>query len=112
MADLLTVERDAGTEVTRLTVAGELDVAGGNIVREAMEQAALDRAAHVLIDLRGVTFLDSSGLAAVLAAARTLDQHGTTLSSYCPPGSEARLVIEMAGVDRLLGLQEEPAATP
>src|SRR3954452_21621608 len=112
MGDRLTVERDAAAELTRLTVAGELDVAGGNVVREAMEHAALDRAPHVHLDLRGITFLASSGLAAILAAARTLDHHGTALSASAPPGSEARLVIEMAGVDRLLGLRGEGAATP
>src|SRR4051794_19168175 len=98
MPDLLSVEPDVDHERTLLAVRGELDVAGGGDVRSAMEQAALDRAARVVLDLREVSFLDSSGLAAILAGARTLDQHGTRLETDCPPGSEARLVIEMAGV--------------
>jgi anti-sigma B factor antagonist len=104
MHDVMTLRREAGPEVTRLAVAGEVDLAGGGELRDAMEQAALGRAAAVELDLRDVSFLDSSGLAAVLSGARVLDAHGCALRTACPPGSEARLVIEMAGVGRLLGL--------
>ena len=104
MRDVMTLERDDGPEATRLAVAGEVDLAGGGQVRDAMEQAALDRAARVDLDLRAVSFLDSSGLAAVLSGARLLDAHGCALRTECPHGSEARLVIEMTGVGRLLGL--------
>ena|SRR5829696_4216471 len=107
MRDPMTVDREVAPEATRLAVQGELDLAGGGEIRSAMEQAARDRAPKVRLDLRDVSFLDSSGLAAVLAGARTLDQHGTALETECPHGSEARLVIEMAGVGRLLGLRDD-----
>jgi anti-sigma B factor antagonist len=100
----MTLQREVGPEATRLAVAGEVALAGGGELRDAMEQAALDRAAAVEVDLRDVSFLDSSGLAAVLSGARVLHAHGCDLRTVCPPGSEARLVIEMAGVGRLLGL--------
>jgi anti-sigma B factor antagonist len=103
--DLLTVERLEENGRTVLGVSGEVDVAGGLSLREAMEQAARDRAAEVRLDLRKVSFLDSSGLAAILHGARTLDALGTPLVTDCPHGGEARLVIEMAGVGRILGLQ-------
>jgi anti-sigma B factor antagonist len=104
MHDVMTLRREVGSEVTRLAVGGEVDLAGGRELRDAMEQAALDRAAGVELDLREVSFLDSSGLAAVLGGARVLDAHGCALRTESPHGSEARLVIEMAGVGKLLGL--------
>ena len=104
MHDVMTLQREVGPEVTRLAVGGEVDLAGGRELRDAMEQAALDRAAGVELDLREVSFLDSSGLAAVLGGARVLDAHGCALRTESPHGSEARLVIEMAGVGKLLGL--------
>jgi hypothetical protein len=42
----------------------------------------------------------------VLHGARTLDALGTPLRTHSPHGSEARLVIEMAGVGGILGLQD------
>jgi anti-sigma B factor antagonist len=90
-----------------LAVAGELDVLSGRRVREAMERAAGDGVRTVELDLREVTFLDSSGLAAVLHGARDLSARGVAVAARSPRGSEARLVIEMAGVGPLLGLQDE-----
>ncbi|HSD78289.1 MAG TPA: STAS domain-containing protein [Solirubrobacteraceae bacterium] len=104
--DALTVERGRDGATTVLAASGEVDVEGGGELRAAMEQAARERARAVELDLRGVTFLDSSGLSAVLHGARTLDAQGTALATRCPHGSEARLVIEMAGVGRILGLQD------
>lgn len=104
-----TVEVLRGDEpgTARLAVAGELDVLSGRSVREAMERAADDGARTVELDLRDVTFLDSSGLAAVLHGARDLSARGIAVAARSPPGSEARLVIEMAGVGPLLGLRDE-----
>jgi anti-sigma B factor antagonist len=44
---------------------GELDMATAPACREALD-AALDRGADILIDLRGLTFLDSVGLSTLL----------------------------------------------
>jgi anti-anti-sigma factor len=104
--DLPTLERRQDGSTAVLAVSGELDVVGGRVAREAMEEAARDRTDEVVLDLRGVSFLDSSGLAAILHGARTLTALDTRLATRSPHGSEARLVIEMAGVGNLLGLQE------
>jgi len=104
--NLLSLQRREDAGATVLAVSGELDVAGGGQVREAMEEAGRERAPQLTLDLREVSFLDSSGLAAVLHGARTLRALGTPLQTRSPHGSEARLVIEMAGVGGILGLQE------
>jgi anti-sigma B factor antagonist len=104
--ELLSLQRRQDGATTVLAVSGELDVAGGGAVREAMEEAARERVQDLALDLREVSFLDSSGLAAVLHGARTLHALGTPLRTRSPHGSEARLVIEMAGVGGILGLQE------
>jgi anti-anti-sigma regulatory factor len=60
-----------------VTVAGELDLAGAGLVtamldhvcrRQAGPARAADRADQVDVDLAGVTFVDSHGLASVLDA--------------------------------------------
>jgi anti-anti-sigma factor len=72
-----------------------------------MQRAADGGAQTVELDLRDVSFLDSSGLAAILHGARDLSAHGVRIAARSPRGSEARLVIEMAGVGPLLGLRDE-----
>ena len=60
----LGVERHNGTTV--VTVAGEIDMATAAELRECL----VGTQGHVIVDLRGVSFLDSSGIG-TLASART-----------------------------------------
>src|SRR4051812_268031 len=49
-----------------LTVSGELDLQTQRRLRSDLSEAAGDRSRELLIDLRGVTFLDSSVLAVLV----------------------------------------------
>ncbi len=57
-----------------LLVAGDLDMAGGPILEQAMVEREAELAAaeggDLIVDLAGVHFIDSSGLRSLLAAAR------------------------------------------
>jgi anti-sigma B factor antagonist len=104
----LTVERtpaDGGG--LRLRVAGEVDLAAGAALREAVDAALDERPDRLCLDLAGVTFLDSSGLSGLIGAARRAQERGAELAVASPPGSEARLVIELAGMGGYLGLERQ-----
>ena len=58
-------------DVWRVDVAGEIDLYSVVELQRALE-AISPEAARVVFDLREVTFIDSTGLAALLAAARRL----------------------------------------
>jgi anti-sigma B factor antagonist len=58
------MERD----VVRVCLFGEVDIDRAGQIREQLENAAATGAEHVVLDLRGVTFLDSTGLHLVLEA--------------------------------------------
>ena len=63
----IAVERQDG--VTRLDVAGELDLATAPALREAVAGLlAAGEALTLVLELSGVSFLDSSGLGALLQA--------------------------------------------
>lgn len=84
---------------TVLEPAGELDIGTVPEFRAAVEQAA--RSGHVLVDLSRLTFMDSSGLRALLEAARDARDAGWRLELR--EASEAvQRVIAMTGADRLL----------
>jgi anti-anti-sigma factor len=104
VADLdfdLTVARDAQGG-TRLTLRGELDLGSA----AQLEQALIEATGAVLLDLRGLTFMDSTGVRVLLEAA----ERGGPLRILAPTGGEARVTIEETGIAPLLPLAEDPEA--
>jgi anti-sigma B factor antagonist len=63
----LTIEPLAGGAV-RVALRGELDLEHAYTFDEELRRVEADRPPCVVLDLRGLTFLDSSGLARLLAA--------------------------------------------
>jgi anti-anti-sigma factor len=94
---------DDGRTVT-VTVTGEVDIATAPELYVALSGGHAREAAAVVVDLLGVTFLDSSGLHALLAANEDLEgRMGVVPSAAC-----LRL-FEIAGVtDRFT--RSEPIA--
>jgi anti-sigma B factor antagonist len=83
-----------------LVVTGEIDIATAPQLRRELE--ALSREAHSpgIVDLAGVTFLDSSGISALLAARKAVSGTAVTLV-LADPSPPVRRVLEIAGVDQL-----------
>jgi anti-sigma B factor antagonist len=96
----------------RLVLEGEVDLASAQTVRRAVGDVLDQGAREIVIDLTPVTFLDSTGLALLLHAARDADRRGAAVRSISPAGAEARLVIELAGVGGILGLEDPQPAQP
>lgn len=79
-----------------VTVSGEVDMATAPRLRAALERAS--GAAEVRVDMRAVTFMDSTGLSALVSAHQALAR----LVIVCPPGP-GRRALEVSG---LMGLLE------
>jgi anti-sigma B factor antagonist len=99
---------DAHADAVTLEVEGELDVATGETLKRAVHGVLEQGAANVRIDLSPTTFIDSGGLAALIAAAREVRDRRGDVHVACPKGSEARVFIDLSGVGSLLGLTEAP----
>ena len=85
----------------RLTIrfVGELDHAAASGAMRAVASAAeefLPR--QCVLDLAGLTFMDSSGVAVILRAQRMLSAMGA---------EQARRVLELAGLDSMLAPAED-----
>ena len=74
----LTIEPLAGGAV-RLALRGELDLEHAYTFDEELRRIEAARPPCVVLDLRGLTFLDSSGLARLLAANRRAKREGRKL---------------------------------
>ena len=102
------VERQAGQ--TRLAVDGELDLASAPALQDAISRLLApgdgpDGGAEIVVDLAGLTFLDSSGLGALLQArAAVLAAGGRLTLTAVAPGP--RRVITIAGLAGTFGLPD------
>ncbi len=102
----LLVERAAAARGTMVCRAvGELDLVGAGLLRRLTTDLGAITG-PVEIDLAGVTFIDSSGLTALVGMVRRTAEHGTELRFTNPRPSVAR-VLSITGVDRVLGLEPE-----
>jgi anti-sigma B factor antagonist len=84
----------------RLVVDGELDLAAVPALRGALTALRRDGRSTIL-DLRRVTFMDSSGLR-VLIEAGSQRAAGWGVSLVLPDDGPVRRVIELSGVERAL----------
>jgi anti-anti-sigma factor len=62
----------------RIRVGGELDLTTADRLIEAIDEACAAQA-HVVVDLQPCSFLDSTGIAAILCGRRQLNEHGRVL---------------------------------
>ena len=99
MALQIDVERREDRAVLRLD--GRLDLIGAPGLRDAVETAVAGGDARIVVDLEGVSFVDSSGVGALVGGLRRAREAGGDLV-LAAPGEQARTVIALTGVDRVL----------
>jgi anti-sigma B factor antagonist len=80
-----------------LALSGELDIETAPRLTEEVEMAVWGTVGAFVLDLSGLTFLDSSGLHALLRARAYLAREDRTLVLVCPPGP-ARRVLDLTSV--------------
>lgn len=92
---------------SELTIAlsGEIDHHAARELMAQLDQAIAERVpARLTLDLSGVTFMDSSGIAVLLRARRQLGHNGGVLRVVNIP-AQARRVLDAAGIGRLISLE-------
>lgn len=96
---------DVLDDESRVVLWGEID---GALRTEAsgVLASALRRELPVVIDLEAVTFMDSTGIAFLVQFCTIGADEGITVVVRKPP-QLVRDVIEMLGIDELLGLERE-----
>jgi anti-anti-sigma factor len=82
-------------------VSGDFDLLGLEPFRIEVQRASAAATSSVVVDLRGLTFIDSSGLREILDASSQLTERGLAVSFLKPPDRLWR-VFEVTGSDRLL----------
>ena len=86
---------------------GELDIATAPRLEEAISAATSEPVAELVLDLRELTFMDSTGLRALAQANLKAEQAGTALSIWRGSRQIDR-VLEISGLGPLLPLADPP----
>jgi anti-anti-sigma factor len=97
MADDFSIVVRERTDGVEVTVTGELDVFTAASLKEALAAVSRGGGPVVAVQMAGVTFLDSTGLHALLDADRTLRAIGRRLSLVEPSPIVERL-LELTGL--------------
>jgi anti-sigma B factor antagonist len=90
--------------VAYVVLSGDIDLASGDLVSEGIAAALEEHRGVVVLDLSGVTFLDSYGLRALMAARVEAEQTGRPLR-IVEASKAARHAITLAGAAALFGLE-------
>jgi anti-sigma B factor antagonist len=94
--DFDVVEHVSG-DTCRLVLTGELDLAGAAALREAVARACASEAKEVILDLRRLEFIDSTGLRELLAGEAVCKRHGLRLR-LTEGTPRVEHVLELAGL--------------
>lgn len=101
----LDVRTTVTTTVARVIVRGEVDLETGPPLRDHLA-ATLLRAPELVLDLRGVTFIDSTGLQALVATRRRANLTGERFRLLVAPGGPVARILHLTGLDGAFEVDE------
>ncbi|HSI81876.1 MAG TPA: STAS domain-containing protein [Solirubrobacterales bacterium] len=103
----LQVEVEVRDGVAFVTAAGEVDLSNADRLSAALGSSPCSTADGVVLDLRKVPFMDSSGLAAILHCAREIDPPVTIVVGE---GSPVAKLFDLANIGAQVPTFTDPAA--
>lgn len=103
---LIEVQRTDGH--VRIVLAGELDIATHGEAESVLRDAQDGTAGTVVVDLRQLSFMDSTGLRLLVQAEQRAHESGHRLVIIRGPEPVHR-VLEITGLDTRLDVVDDPA---
>ncbi len=91
-------------DILIVSIYGEFDLSAADYCRRDIDQKMREYGAkHILFDLDGVTFIDSSGLGVILGRYRKVTEQGgkVAISNASP---KILRILELAGLSRLISI--------
>ena len=90
-----------------LSVRGELDLASSPALEEQVERAVADAPSTVIIDLRELEFMDSTGLSVLIRAHQRAQEAGHRLA-IVNGSRQVRRLLSLTGVAERLTVVDDP----
>ena len=107
MQNNFNVEVRNGDSAVVIGVSGELDLASSPALEHELEQGAAARAELVIVDLRALEFMDSTGLSVLVRAHQRATENGQRFGIVRGPQQVQRL-LSLTGVAERLPLADSP----
>jgi anti-sigma B factor antagonist len=82
-----------------LPLKGEIDLHISSDIAASLETMVAAHPARLVVDLSGVTYIDSSGLAVLINATQTVEEYGGQLT-LAGMNEDVRSIFEMARLDQ------------
>ncbi|MBQ9057830.1 MAG: STAS domain-containing protein [Atopobiaceae bacterium] len=102
--DSLNVSIRPDGDTQHIDVLGEVDVSCASELRDVIDEAFEAKPAHIELHMDEVSYIDSTGIGVLVAAAHRAREAQATLSLIKPQRNVAR-VLSLLGVDEELNLQ-------
>lgn len=94
-------------EVPVAAIDGEIDMGNAQDVRDSLLDAVTNHAPGLVVDLSGVTYLDSAGIHVVFDLARRLRARQQQLRVVVPSGAPIRRVLTLTNVPAVAPMHEQ-----
>jgi anti-sigma B factor antagonist len=108
MSPLTIASRDAATGPV-LEITGTLDHVTASGIRRAVGSLTLTAGQLLVLDLAGLEFCDSSGIAALLAARNLVIEQSSDIALASVPDNTAR-ILRIIGLDRVFTIHPDASA--
>jgi anti-anti-sigma factor len=102
----LTVRSDRDGDVHTICLTGELDLASAADVQRELERVEATDAAAIVIDLAGLSFMDSTGVRLLINAHVRSRNDSDRLTLLRGPAAVQR-ILELSGVEALLPFADD-----
>jgi anti-sigma B factor antagonist len=96
----LSIEQTQSTDGSTIRVVGEVDLYSSPELRKAILKAVPTADESLAINLEGVTYIDSSGVATLVEGLRSAREHGTEFILVAPSPAVMQ-VLELARLDSI-----------
>ena len=100
MYDAVSVRATHAGDEAQIAIAGEVDLGTADAVLRELEQA-IEGCAVAVVDLSGVTYIDSRGIRLLVQVARGVRERGGRFTVVAPKETVAGGVLRLTHVDEL-----------
>ncbi len=94
-------------DATVLAVSGELDLASSPALEDALEQVHASDCSLVIMDLRELEFMDSTGLSVLIKAQQRALQAGRRFG-LVKGGTQVQRLLSLTGIDERMTVADSP----
>jgi len=108
MSETMNIEQlNATNDNLTIKLSGEMDAHGCSEIRPELEKITTQKQPHILIDVSAVSFIDSSGIGAIVFLFKRLKEQARTMEIVGVQGQPKELML-LLRMDSAIPLQYMP----